>query len=172
MSLNVIAKSKGCCTPDECRPFQTKPVWIRATSENTHTPIHTHARARTHADRQSDRQTDTNTHTHTHKHTHGACARTHTRTHTHTHKHSHWSSESGTWFGSCVRMFPPVSSQMDVPRANHTQGCEDENGIGLMHLHDQVQCHDNPTRQKTHPEYSVNIHEHTYPQSQTQMYWP
>jgi hypothetical protein len=68
-------------------------------------------------------------------------------------------------------MFLSVSSQMDVPRDNHTQGCE-ENGIGSCIY--MTKCIAMTTQrgkkmQKVHT--SVNIHAHTYPQSQTHMYW-
>jgi hypothetical protein len=87
----------------------------------THTHAHMHPHTHIHLQRETDRQTQTLARTHAH--TQCARTRTHTRTYTctHTHIHTHRSSESGTWFGSGVRMFPPVSSQMDVPRANHTR---------------------------------------------------
>jgi hypothetical protein len=81
LMLNVIAKSKGCCSPDVRRPFQTKPVWIRGAHARlplTHTHTHMHARAHSQTDRpQTDRQTDRHKHARTHTHTHGARAHTH-----------------------------------------------------------------------------------------------
>jgi hypothetical protein len=131
---NVIAKSKGCCTPDVCRPFQTKPVWIRAArgrAHHRHTSINTCTRA--HTRRQSDRQTDrqTQTRTRARAHTHTVRARTHTHARAHTHINIHTgqvnrapgSAVPYACFHQCCPkwMFHGPTTHRDVKRIGSTQ---------------------------------------------------